>query len=215
MSIVWVVPMLAPSYGESPPAGEPDLIRQPGVASPPPPASARLRRQAVAPSGRTPERGSRVVSPGHGLWRRAAPGQRSQSRTQPKQSAGPAPSAPHACPSACRPARTASGGEQPRRAACPTPQERPGPARRAPSHSPGRCLAPPDAPGGSNAHRICAAGHLAHHRRGRGRPAALLHQLAPKLRQGQPAVSELQVRQIHDDVPSAGRNGGRSTGGAC
>src|ERR1017187_5601924 len=28
------------------------------------------------------------------------------------------------------------------------------------------------------------------------------------------AVGELQVRQIHDDVPSAGRNGGRSTGGA-
>jgi hypothetical protein len=45
----------------------------------PPPGYARLRRQAVARSGRTPERGSRVVFPGHGLWRRAAPGQRGQS----------------------------------------------------------------------------------------------------------------------------------------
>jgi hypothetical protein len=40
MSIVWVVPVLARSCGESPSAGEPDLIRWPGVApSPATPAS--------------------------------------------------------------------------------------------------------------------------------------------------------------------------------
>jgi hypothetical protein len=79
MSIVWVVPMLARSYGESPPAGEPDLIRQPGVAS-----SATAGIRSAAPAGRCAVRAharARIPSclPGHGLWRRAAPGQRSQS----------------------------------------------------------------------------------------------------------------------------------------
>ena len=31
MSIAWVAPMLARSCDESPPAGEPDLIRRPGA----------------------------------------------------------------------------------------------------------------------------------------------------------------------------------------
>jgi hypothetical protein len=31
MSIAWVAPMLARSCEESPPAGEPDLIRRPGA----------------------------------------------------------------------------------------------------------------------------------------------------------------------------------------
>lgn len=45
--------------------------------------------------------------------------------TQPKQSAGHAPSAPHACPSACRPAETASGAEPPPKSAVPCATTKP------------------------------------------------------------------------------------------
>jgi hypothetical protein len=107
MSIVWVVPMLAPSYGESRPAGEPDLIRQPGVAS----SAAGIR--SAAPAGRCAVRAharARIPS----CFPRSRPmAPRCTRSTRPKQSAGPAPSAPHACPWACRPARTASGGNHP------------------------------------------------------------------------------------------------------
>ena len=147
MSIVWVVPMLAPSYGESPPAGEPDLIRQPGVASPPPPASARLRRQAVAPSGRTPERGSRVVSlvTAYGAVLHQVNAAKAVCRACAVRAA--------CLPVGLQTSQDGIWGEQPRRAACPTPQERP--AR----HGAGRDSKPAQAAGGLNRGPAQGGGH--------------------------------------------------------